>query len=104
LRSIGNIAKTALGSLGGLASNLLPTGNGVNVISGIPQQLLTQGQSAGTVEVLMLKADTDIQISIMKPLSIPLAEASQTAGSFPSSENAMLAQSDAGMVNFVQQK
>jgi hypothetical protein len=104
LRSIGNIAKTALGSLGGLASNLLPTGNGVNVISGIPQQLLTQGQSAGTVEVLMLKADTDIQISIMKPLSIPLAEASQTAASFHPSENAMLAQSGAGMVNFVQQK
>jgi hypothetical protein len=94
LRSIGNIAKTALGSIGGLASNLLPTGNGVNVISGIPQQLLTQGQGSGTVEVLMLKADTDIQISIMKPLSIPLADASQ----------AILAQSDAGMVDFVQQK
>ena len=81
LRGLGSAAKTVLGAtVGGLSSIAL--GNGTGILSGLGGGLnalgsLSRPASPQTAtEVLALRENTAIQVNIVKPLSLPLAQGS----------------------------
>ena len=79
-RSIGSTAKTVLSSaVGGLTTSIL--GNGGGLLSSLGG-LLGGGQQPTpqqATEILALRENTAIQVNIVKPLSLPLADADLTS-------------------------